>query len=73
MLNAVPSDRDFWDSDTTIYELTSSGYFSASDKATDELERIEVDDLPAGIKFAIDKPVLMSALGGMISYLRKVI
>jgi DNA mismatch repair protein MSH6 len=62
--NYLKPGTEFWDADTTRRELSCSGYFSTPDEGNDE------EVWPEVLNQARDKQLLMSALGGLLHYLR---
>lgn len=64
--NYLKPGTEFWDADTTRRELRCSGYFAASAEGKDDDEEVWPDVLTK----AKDKNLLMSALGGLVHYLR---
>ncbi|RKP08628.1 muts domain V-domain-containing protein, partial [Thamnocephalis sphaerospora] len=59
--NGLVSGREFWDADTTTFEINGAGYFGDS--------RGE-DVWPTALRDAKEKPLMLSATGGLIWYLR---
>ncbi|KAB5584913.1 muts domain V-domain-containing protein [Coniochaeta sp. 2T2.1] len=60
--NYLKPGAEFWDADTTRRELNSGGYFTAEGGG---------DDIwPETLRQAKNKDLLMSALGGLVHYLR---
>ncbi|PHH55909.1 DNA mismatch repair protein msh6 [Ceratocystis fimbriata CBS 114723] len=62
--NYKKSGTDFWDADTTRRELKCGGYFTGGEDGQDEIE------WPKTLEKHKGKDNLMSALGGLIQYLR---
>ncbi|RUS19437.1 hypothetical protein BC937DRAFT_87471 [Endogone sp. FLAS-F59071] len=78
--NALISEREFWDAATTKDEFRIAGYFDPkNDGKNNKEDEMDVDNerihsgeesWPQAIQDALDKPLLMSALGGLTWYLR---
>ncbi|KAI8377990.1 muts domain V-domain-containing protein [Radiomyces spectabilis] len=60
--NMLMPDIEFWDARTTADEIRIAGYFNSN---------LDNDDSwPQAFKAALEKPILMSAVGGLLWYLR---
>ncbi|EPS42150.1 hypothetical protein H072_3901 [Dactylellina haptotyla CBS 200.50] len=57
----LKSEREFWDGDQTISELESSTYFEKEDSTA----------WPEALENSREKPLVMSAFGGLLWYLRQ--
>ncbi|CAG8434233.1 1760_t:CDS:10 [Ambispora gerdemannii] len=72
--NGLAPDNEFWNAETTLYEIRIAGYFSNKHKINDEEvnETYEesMESHPLALKEAREKPLMMSALGGLLWYLR---
>jgi DNA mismatch repair protein MSH6 len=62
--NYLKPGAEFWDADTTRRELSCSGYFSNPEEDDGD------EAWPEVLNQAKDKDLLMSALGGLVHYLR---
>ncbi|KAG9301665.1 hypothetical protein G9A89_016736 [Geosiphon pyriformis] len=81
ILNPLDPESQFWNAQTTIGELNRCGYFEPKSKnnlkLTEEEENIsnsqenDVEEVfPMAIQVAKTRPIMMSALGGLLWYLR---
>ncbi|KAI5808526.1 DNA mismatch repair protein msh6 [Peziza echinospora] len=61
--NKLKPGKEFWDARTTVRELISGEYFSQEDPEN-------MDNWPTILKESEEKELVMSALGGLISYLQ---
>ncbi len=64
--NYFRAGSEFWDAELTRRELGCNGYFASEDGENAEGE----EDWPETLAKAKDKPLLMSALGALVQYLR---
>lgn len=78
--NILIPEKEFWSSEKTEMELKIQGYFSDSKSSDMDIDETEEDDLspkksnvenwPEALKVALDEPVLLSAVGGLVWYLQ---
>ncbi|CAG8445223.1 11757_t:CDS:10 [Ambispora leptoticha] len=77
--NGLAPDNEFWNAETTLYEIRISGYFSNkrknnndgnNDEEMNDASDESMESYPLALKEACDKPLMMSALGGLLWYLR---
>ncbi|OZJ02922.1 hypothetical protein BZG36_04117 [Bifiguratus adelaidae] len=71
--NHLIPEKEFWDAETTADELKYQNYFAKASTDRDiemQSNMAETDDYPEAIRYARQKPALLSALGGMLWYLR---
>ncbi|KAJ3035450.1 DNA mismatch repair protein msh6 [Rhizophlyctis rosea] len=77
--NLLP-EKEFWDAEVTVDELRAGGYFNgaqAEGTQVEDVEMMEAEDgqqayatWPPVIRKFMSQPLAMSALGGLVSYLR---
>ncbi|KAJ1907253.1 DNA mismatch repair protein msh6 [Tieghemiomyces parasiticus] len=68
--NGLAPDREFWDRASTERELLRGGYFSSPAAATGDDDDAATAGWPAVLREAREDPAVLSAVGGLISYLR---
>ncbi|KAL1923036.1 uncharacterized protein VTP21DRAFT_9412 [Calcarisporiella thermophila] len=72
--NALAPEREFWDERTTADEIRIAGYFKSSNSGGEDAVGDgmveEMKSWPPALKMATNSPLLMSAAGGLFSYLR---
>ncbi|ORX63094.1 hypothetical protein DM01DRAFT_208046 [Hesseltinella vesiculosa] len=66
--NVLTPETEFWDGRVTIDEIRIGAYFTTDDN----INMDSIDDWPSELKEMADKQVLMSAVGGLLWYLRSI-
>ncbi|KAJ3298249.1 DNA mismatch repair protein msh6 [Borealophlyctis nickersoniae] len=71
--NYIIPEKEFWDAETTKDEIRAGGYFSGiANRDADGNETMEAvgEEEGIAIRTIVSQPCAMSALGGLLSYLR---
>ncbi len=66
--NFLAPETEFWDGPLTREQINDKRYFFKADS----METDDIQELPRALREKYDSDFAMSALGGMISYLRSV-